>query len=77
MSKVWVKFKQNNPTQVSTERCEDEKGSLFISKEYQLNPDDYVKEGFDRIYRLVYYVVNKSHLNSPRTTPSSSSVSIS
>jgi hypothetical protein len=54
----------------------DENGSLFVSKEYQLNPEHYVKEGFDMIYRLVYYVVEKSHINSPRTTPAGSSASI-
>ena len=54
----------------------DENGSLFVSKEYQLNPENYVKEGFDLIYRLVYYVVKQSHVNSPRTTPAGSSVSI-
>ena len=54
----------------------DENGSLFISKEYQLNPENYVKEGFDLIYRLVYYVVHKSHINSPPTTPVSSLASI-
>jgi len=54
----------------------DENGSLFVSKEYQLNPENYVKEGFDLIYRLVYYVVKQSHINSPRTTPAGSSVSI-
>ena len=53
----------------------DENGSLFVSKEYQLNPEHYVKEGFDIIYRLVYYVVKQSYLNSPRTTPVSSSAS--
>ena len=54
----------------------DENGSLFVSKEYHLNPENYVKEGFDLIYRLVYYVVKQSHVNSPRTTPAGSSVSI-
>jgi hypothetical protein len=54
----------------------DEDGSLFESREYFLNPERYVKEGFDLIYRLVYYVVEKTHLNSPRTTPSESSASI-
>ena len=54
----------------------DENGSLFVSKEYQLNPEHYVKEGFDIIYRLVYYVVKQSYLNSPRTTPVSSSTSL-
>ena len=54
----------------------DENGSLFVSKEYQLNPESYVKEGFDLIYRLVYYVVKQSHINSPRTTPAGSLVSI-
>ena len=54
----------------------DENGSLFVSKEYHLNPYNYVKEGFDLIYRLVYYVVKQSHINSPRTTPAGSSVSI-
>jgi hypothetical protein len=53
----------------------DENGQLFVSKEYQLNPEHYVKEGFDIIYRLVYYVVKQSYLNSPRTTPVSSSAS--
>jgi hypothetical protein len=54
----------------------DGNGSLFVSKEYQLNPESYVKEGFDIIYRLVYYVVKQSHINSPRTTPAGSIVSI-
>ena len=54
----------------------DENGSLFVSKEYQLNPESYVKEGFDLIYRLVYYVVKQSHINSPRTTLAGSLVSI-
>jgi hypothetical protein len=54
----------------------DESGLLFVSKEYQLNPENYVKEAFDLIYRLVYYVVKQSHINSPRTTPAGSSVSI-
>lgn len=54
----------------------DENGQLFVSKEYQLNPEHYVKEGFDIIYRLVYYVVKQSYLNSPRTTPVSSSASL-
>jgi hypothetical protein len=54
----------------------DENGSLFVSKEYQLNPENYVKEGFDIIYRLVYYVVKQSYLNSPRTTPVTSSASL-
>ncbi|KAI8903404.1 hypothetical protein EDD86DRAFT_99118 [Gorgonomyces haynaldii] len=54
----------------------DENGSLFVSKEYQMNPENYVKEGFDRIYRLVYYVVKQSHINSPRTTPVGSLVSV-
>ena len=53
----------------------DENGSWFESKEYQLNPEHYVKEGFDLIYRLVYYVAKKSHLNSPRATPAGSSAS--
>ena len=43
----------------------DENGSVFVSKEYQLNPENYVKEGFDEIYRLVYYMVKQSHINSP------------
>jgi hypothetical protein len=54
----------------------DEDGSLFVSKEYQLNPEHYVKEGFDLIYRLVYCVVEKSHFNSPHTTPAGSLASI-
>jgi hypothetical protein len=54
----------------------DENGSLFVSKEYQLNAENYAKEGFDLVYRLVYYVVKKSHINSPRTTPISSLTSI-
>ena len=54
----------------------DENGSVFVSKEYQLNPENYVKEGFDLIYRLVYYVVKQSHIKSARTTPAGSSASI-
>ena len=53
----------------------DETGSLFVSKEYLLNSEVYVKEGFDHIYRLVYYVVKQSHTNSPRTSPAASSES--
>jgi hypothetical protein len=40
----------------------DENGSLFVSKEYQLIPENYVKEGFDLIYLLVNYVVKQSHV---------------
>ena len=54
----------------------DETGSVFVSKEFPLNPENYVKEGVDLIYRLVYYVVKQSHINSPRTTPVASSVSV-
>jgi hypothetical protein len=54
----------------------DENGSVFVSKEYHLNPFEYIQKEFDLIYRLVYYVVNQSHNNSPRTTPAGSSVSI-
>ncbi len=54
----------------------DENGQLFVSKEYQLNAENYVKDGFDLVYRLVYYVVKQSHLNSPRTTPTASLTSI-
>lgn len=54
----------------------DESGALFLSKEYPLNPENYVKEGFDLIYRLVYHVVKQSHINSPRTTPAGSLASI-
>ena len=54
----------------------EENGSLFVSMEYPLNPRKYVKEEFDLIYRLVYYVVKQSHINSPRTIPVSSSVSV-
>ena len=54
----------------------NENGSVLVSKEYQLNPENYVKEGFDLIYRLVYYVVEQSHINSPRTTPAGSLISI-
>ncbi|KAI8893338.1 hypothetical protein BC833DRAFT_608690 [Globomyces pollinis-pini] len=50
----------------------DGNGSFFISQEYYLNPENYVKEEFDLIYRLVYYVVEQTHINNPRLTPADS-----
>lgn len=47
----------------------DQEGLVFVSKEFHLNAEHYVKDGFDEIYRLVYYVVKQSHISSPRTTP--------
>jgi hypothetical protein len=35
----------------------DQEGLVFVSKEFYLNAEHYVKDGFDEIYRLVYYVV--------------------
>ena len=54
----------------------DQEGVLYISKEYPLNVEHYVKEGFEAIYRLVYYLVKQSQINSPRTTPHSSFVNV-
>jgi hypothetical protein len=41
----------------------DENGQLFVSKEYHLNAENNVKDGFDLVYRLVYYVVKESYMN--------------
>ena len=43
---------------------------------YQFNPENYVKEVFDLVYRLVYYVVKQSLINSTRTASAVSSVFI-
>lgn len=51
----------------------NEVGVVSVSKDFPLNPTHYVKDEFDMIYRLVYYVVNQSFLNSPRSTPNVSS----
>jgi hypothetical protein len=46
-----------------------ENGLVSVTKEYQLNAEDYNKEEFDRIFRLIHYVVQQSYNNSARTTP--------
>jgi hypothetical protein len=46
-----------------------ENGIVSVTKEYHLNAEDYNKEEFDRIFRLIHYVVQQSYNNSARTTP--------
>ncbi|KAJ3301016.1 hypothetical protein HDV03_001567 [Kappamyces sp. JEL0829] len=54
----------------------NEVGVVAVSKEYRLNAEHYVKEEFDLIYRLVFYVIQQSYLNSPRSTPNVSTANI-
>lgn len=46
-----------------------QEGVVYVSGEKHLNVNHYVEEDFNLIYRLVYYVIQQSFLNSPRTTP--------
>ena len=55
----------------------DENGNVLVSKDYELALKTFDKKQFYTIYRLVYYVVQQSCINSPRSTPSGSSESSS
>ena len=46
----------------------DEDGQLFVSGEFQMNAQNYVKNQCDLVYRLVHYVVKQSYFNSPRSS---------
>ncbi len=51
-----------------------QEGVVYVSGEKHLNVNHYVEEGFNLIYRLVYYVIQQSFLNNPRSTPNVSTV---
>ena len=54
----------------------DENGGVSVSGEKRLNVEHYVKEEFDLIYRLIYFVIQQSFANSPRTSPNVSITNI-
>jgi hypothetical protein len=51
-------------------------GIVHVSGEKRLNVNRYVEEECNLIYRLVYYVIQQSFLNSPRTTPNVSTANL-
>ena len=53
-----------------------QEGVVYVSGEKHLNVNHYVEEDFNLIYRLVYYVIQHSFLNSPRTTPNVSTANL-
>ena len=49
---------------------------VYVSGEKHLNVNHYVEESFNLIYRLVYYAIQQSFFNSPRTTPNISTTNL-
>ena len=53
-----------------------QEGVVYVSGEKHLNVNHYVEESFNLIYRLVYYAIQQSFFNSPRTTPNISTTNL-